>query len=452
VGDALWYERCEGHQVEAKLVEMCWTSSTCWVQYHVERPRGGWQNRRALVKLEELMRVQQDRDRQLSCASSMASEEQQPVCEAGWISEGYTPTVGETMSMMSAHPASRSRAFSMVVSDDEDSVAGRSRQRPQRAFSMVVSDDEDEPCRRTRATSMVLADNFERDTAVSMIFSEASGDLGRRRTRATSMVLADDFERDTVMSMIFSESSGDSGQKRGAALSMLSEIPELWTQREHQREPAPSSEITDHWTAFESDHPLPPKSPSASELSQSTPETLPSPEPSINCGKYCDDPAAWPSAQWTMPELVGLEPEHVDVFWNSARDTCRTCPLSLVAHTTDKVEKELSELCRLLENKAASLASTSDDADHDSGTASSKPSTCEEDPDLQLLAPVQNEVSMLPEEEHGRAPGSEASGSPVVAAKGDGQDREFDADAYRVKKPGLMDRVLRNLCPSLAKS
>ena len=30
-----------------------------------------------------------------------------------------------------------------------------------------------------------------------------------------------------------------------------------------------------------------------------------------------------------------------------------------------------------------------------------------------------------------QAPGSEASGSPVVAAKGDGQDREFDADAYR---------------------
>ncbi|CAE7224746.1 unnamed protein product [Symbiodinium natans] len=154
VGDGLWYQRCEGTPVKATVEKICLTSRTCWVQYQVQPLKGGRQNRRALVKVEELMRVQQDQERLSSVASSIASEvasEQGSICEAGWASEGYTPTMAETMP---AHRSLRSRGLSMVVSEDEDVVGARCR--PQRAYSMVV-EEEEEPQRRT-ATSMIFDD------------------------------------------------------------------------------------------------------------------------------------------------------------------------------------------------------------------------------------------------------------------------------------------------------
>ncbi|CAE7763429.1 unnamed protein product [Symbiodinium necroappetens] len=128
---------------------------------------------------------------------------------------------------------------------------------------------------------------------------------------------------------------------------------------------------------------------------------------------------------------VGLEPEHVDVFCQSALDKCGACPRSAKAYTTHKVERELSELCRLLEHKAASLASTYDPDPDD--TSSSKHTTSEDgdwegDP-ASFLAPIQPEVSTESV--------TTISGSAVVATRAE-REREADPDASRLKKPGFM--------------
>lgn len=247
------------------------------------------------------------------------------------------------------------------------------------------------------------------------------------------------------------------------ALSMLSEMPEQWFARDGQ-EWVPSQEPQ----GSEFDFDLPPEpsekgdpdgsqggsfstSMSRQELPEEPVSESEKTETSISCSAhhgvkgYCNA-AAWPSAQWTMPELVGLEPDHVDVFCQSALERCGTCPTSVKAYTTHKVERELSELCRLLEHKAASLASTTCDPDQDD-TSSSKHTTSEDgdwegDP-ASFLAPVQPEVSAETE--------TTISGSAVVATRAE-REREADPDASRQKKPGFMDRMLRTFCPSLVKS
>lgn len=39
-GDVLWYQRCEGGHVRARVVDVCVDSNSCWVEYHVHRPQG----------------------------------------------------------------------------------------------------------------------------------------------------------------------------------------------------------------------------------------------------------------------------------------------------------------------------------------------------------------------------------------------------------------------------
>ncbi|CAE6938932.1 unnamed protein product [Symbiodinium sp. CCMP2592] len=239
VGDGVWYQRCEGTEVEARVVEICATSSTCWVQYHVKPPKGGRQNRRALVKVEELMRVQQDHERSPSsslAASARASEEPDSAFEASWASEGYTPTVAETMP---AQRLLRSRGLSMVL-NDEDIPVPSGRRRLLRACSMVTC--EEESFRRARATSMIDSDDVE--SVVSS--TNQSGILPRRTTAA---------------SMIFSESSGNSFHEPRKALSMLSNMPEHWLDRDgqvskpSQRPPRGAlsmlSEMPEHWLAMD---------------------------------------------------------------------------------------------------------------------------------------------------------------------------------------------------------
>eukprot|EP00439_Symbiodinium_sp_Y106_P055825 s3705_g7.t2 len=350
VGDGVWYQRCEGTEVEARVVEICATSSTCWVQYHVKPPKGGRQNRRALVKVEELMRVQQDHECSPSsslAASARASEEADSAFETGWASE-YTPTVAETMP---ARRLLRSRGLSMVL-NDEDNPVPSGRRRLLRACSMVTS--EQESFRRARATSMIDSDDVEsvasstnqsrvlprRTTAASMIFSESSGDSFHEPRKALSMLsempehwLVRDGPRG-VLSMLSEmpehwlamdgQVSEPSQEPPRGALSMLSEMPEQWFARDGQ-EWVPSQEPQ----GSEFDFDLPPEpsekgdpdgsqggsfstSMSRQELPEEPVSESEKTETSISCSAhhgvkgYCNA-AAWPSAQWTMPELFWLQ-------------------------------------------------------------------------------------------------------------------------------------------------
>jgi len=298
-GDQLWYQRCEGAHVEAKVVETCPGSNACWVEYYVTRPQGGRQHRRALVKLDELARIQREHGELIDSQSEEAD------ANCGLPFDEVEP---------------RERAFSMVIADasEDDSVDIPVRNR---TLSMVFADDDPLDQRRPRAFSMLSA--------------------------APSDDESEDVPHPRAFSMIWSDELEDIDEGSEEAEEMESEVAKQWSDSEQD---------SATFGACESDSQKECHSSDASQRSTAWPESE-----SPVLGAYGEDDCLWPSAQWTLPELVGLEPGQVELFCDSAPDTCTSCCKPMVGHTVHKVEAELSELCRLLQMKASFLEATEED-------------------------------------------------------------------------------------------
>eukprot|EP00435_Cladocopium_sp_Y103_P007765 s1941_g2.t1 len=246
-GDELWYQRCEGGHVQACVVETCPGSNACWVEYYVKRPQGGRQHRRALVKLDELARIQREHgelivDESLSEADAncaMASED-----------ESAAPT--------------RERTFSMVIADSSEDDMSVQLEPPRRAFSMLFA--EEDPFPRTSAFSMLFGSEDE--------LSERDEPL-QSRPRAFSMIWSDELDAIPEQSEASTES-------------------EVSKQNSDESDPD-LARSSDESGSDEHRHAC--KSGGCSQRSTASPD-------SESSGTYGEDDYLWPSAQWTLPELL----------------------------------------------------------------------------------------------------------------------------------------------------
>ncbi|CAJ1381337.1 unnamed protein product [Effrenium voratum] len=313
-GQKLWYQRCEGRNVLAEVVDVCPEHNACWVKYQVQRPQGGQQHRRALVKLEELARLQQQHE-------DLSSEQQHESFDS------------ESLSQCDADPQARieegrRKAFSMIAAESSDSEGSlRHGSRRSKLYSMLfVSDDE-----RPRAYSMLTDSGEElRRRAISMIFQDEPEHI--RRRNVMSMVVEEPSDIPHELHATEDESSLPDREERG------SDEPQHWRHG------------SDDDRSF--------SEPDKSDAERST--TSPSESESQIVGSYGEDAALWPSALWAEPQLVGLEPGNVGRFCDSAPDSCSHCTMALAGHSTHKVEAEMAELCRVLQQKVASLSGDDD--------------------------------------------------------------------------------------------
>lgn len=299
-GDELWYQRCEGGHVQACVVETCPGSNACWVEYYVKRPQGGRQHRRALVKLDELARIQREHGELHGELESLLSEEADANCAMSSDNDSNDALTREL------------RTFSMVIDSEDDASHF---ELPRRAYSMLFG--EDDPQQRTSAFSMLCGSEDE--------LSERDEHL-QSRPRAFSMLWSDELDA-------IPEQSEASQTESEVSKQSYESDPDLARSSEE-------SGSDDHRDECKS---------GASQRSTASPD---SESPS---NAYGEEDFLWPSAQWTLPELVGLEPGQVELFCGSAPDGCTNCCKALAGHTVYKVEAELNELCRILQMKAAFL-------------------------------------------------------------------------------------------------
>ncbi|CAK8992315.1 unnamed protein product [Durusdinium trenchii] len=387
-GDELWYRRCEGGNVQALVLETCPQSNSCWVEYYIERPGGGRQHRRALVKLEDLARIQFEQD-------ISSQSEADPNYGASQESVTTSEETSEAISEIYDANARREKAYSMVVEDEASKERRRSRafsmlfaEERNRAYSMLFADER----RRSRAQSMLFAEERRRSRAQSMLFAEE-----RRRSRAQSMLFAEERsraqsmvcaeERSRAQSMVCAEERNRAysmlfADPRSSALSMvtegeLSSVPEdselrykravsmIFSDGSGERQVSEASlpsiiecDVKD--SSDDSEEGLKRITEGSEDFRDESSSDARSTAPDSEGAQGAFQPTygeeiSWPSALWTMPQLVGLEPENVEVFCGSSTDSCMNCAKPLAGHSVSKVANEMSELCKILQMRATFL-------------------------------------------------------------------------------------------------
>lgn len=317
-----------------------------------------------------------------------------------------------------------------MASDDSNDAPTR-----ERTFSMVIDSEDDmsqlEPPRRAYSMLFAEEDPYPRTSAFSILCSE--DELSERAEHFQS--------RPRAFSMLWSDE--------------LDAIPEQSEASQTESEVSKQSDESDPDLARSSDE-------SGSDehrdecKSGASQRSTASPDSESPANTHGEDDCLWPSAQWTLPELVGLEPGQVELFCGSAPEGCTNCCKPLAQHTVYKVEAELNELCRILQMKAAFLEGEDGELPLEGLEGEMKAWIYAEDPESEELDPCRAfEVPSGSEEATVAVPGPDALADPGPPPELAGPENgvEMGRPPRPKKKAGLVARAWALLgCQSGAKA